>query len=261
MKNNYLDKIYNLKNKNVVIIGAGGHICSKLSEGFYNCGCNLALIDIRYKKLKIVKESICSKNGASIELFKMDASIKNHHTEVLKKILKKFNSIDVLINGAGINDSTPFFNINYKKWKNVMDSQINATFFGCQVFGKHMTNNKKGSIINISSASSGPPLSKAYAYSAAKASIKNLTFNLAREWAQDNVRVNALKPGFFPTEWNIKNFINDKRKKDIFRHTPMNRFGKTSELIGGALYLAGDSSKFVTGTELTIDGGFSCMTI
>ena len=91
--------------------------------------------------------------------------------------------------------------------------------------------------------------------------IKNLTYNLAREWAKNNVRVNALKPGFFPTKWNIKNFIDDKRKKQILNHTPMNRFGETSELIGGALYLASDASKFVTGTELTIDGGFSCMTI
>ena len=75
MKNNYLDKIYNLKNKNVVIIGAGGHICSKLSEGFYSCGCNIALLDIRYKKLQIVKESIYSKGDSSIELFKMDACL------------------------------------------------------------------------------------------------------------------------------------------------------------------------------------------
>ena len=124
-----------------------------------------------------------------------------------------------------------------------------------------MLNKKKGSIINISSASSGPPLSKAFAYSVSKASIKNLTYNLAREWAKNNVRVNALKPGFFPTKWNIKNFIDNKRKKQILNHTPMNRFGETSELIGGALYLASDASKFVTGTELTIDGGFSCMTI
>ena len=261
MNKSYLDKLHNLKNKNVVIIGAGGHICSKLAEGFYNCGCNIALLDIRLEKIKKVRDLIYSKNGGSIEIFEMDASIKKSHIETLKKIKKKFTNIDIIINGAGINDSTPFLDIDEKNWRNVMDSQISATFYGCQVFGEHMIKNKSGSIINISSASSGPPLSKAFAYSAAKAGIKNLTFNLAREWAQSNVRVNALKPGFFPTKWNIKNFIDNKRKREIFKHTPMNRFGKTDELIGGAIYLASDASKFVTGTELTIDGGFTCMTI
>ena len=261
MIDSYLYKLFNLQNKNIIIIGAGGHICSKLAEGFYKCGSNLALIDIRYNKIKLVKENINSQNNQMIELFQMDASIKKDHEVTLKKIKKKFKSIDVIINGAGINDATPFFDISYKNWLNVIDSQLTATFFGCQVFGKEMLNKKKGSIINISSASSGPPLSKAFAYSVSKASIKNLTYNLAREWAKSNVRVNALRPGFFPTKWNIKNFIDNKRKKQILNHTPMNRFGETSELIGGALYLASDASKFVTGTELTIDGGFSCMTI
>ena len=189
----------------------------------------LALLDIRYEKLKTVKENIYSSEKGSIELFEMDASIKKDHEITLKKIKKITKSIDVIINGAGINDATPFFDIDYKNWKKVIDSQITATFFSCQVFGKEMVSNKHGSIINISSASSGPPLSKAFAYSVSKASIKNLTFNLAREWAKNDVRVNALRPGFFPT-MNIKNI--DSKKKQILEHTPMYRFGETTELIG-----------------------------
>ena len=124
-----------------------------------------------------------------------------------------------------------------------------------------MVKNQKGSIINISSASAGPPLSKAFAYSASKAGIKNLTQNLGREWGKEGVRVNAIRPGFFPTEWNKKNFITPKRKKSILNHTPMNRYGNPNELIGAILWLASDSSSFVTGTEIAIDGGFSSMTI
>jgi NAD(P)-dependent dehydrogenase (short-subunit alcohol dehydrogenase family) len=119
----------------------------------------------------------------------------------------------------------------------------------------------KGSIINISSASADPALSKAFAYSAAKAGIRNLTQNLGREWATAGVRVNAIRPGFFPTEWNRKNFITPEREKAIINHTPMNRFGTPKELIGAAIFLASNASSFVTGSELIVDGGFSAMTI
>ena len=85
--------------------------------------------------------------------------------------------------------------------------KVASTFLSCQIFGKQMIKQKHGSILNISSASAGPPLSKAFAYSAAKSGIKNLTKNLAREWATKGVRVNALRPGFFPTQWSMENFI------------------------------------------------------
>jgi NAD(P)-dependent dehydrogenase (short-subunit alcohol dehydrogenase family) len=133
--------------------------------------------------------------------------------------------------------------------------------FSCQVFGQAMTQQKSGSIINISSASADPALSKAYAYSAAKAGIRNLTQNLGREWAQFGVRVNAIRPGFFPTEWNRKNFITKERETAILSHTPMNRFGETYELVGATIFLASEASSFVTGSELVVDGGFSAMTI
>ena len=98
-------------------------------------------------------------------------------------------------------------------------------------------------------------------YSVAKAGIKYLTQNLAREWGTKGVRVNAIRQGFFPTDWNLKNFIDDKRKKEILGHTPMNRFGNPDELTGAILWLSSDAAGFVTGSEVSVDGGFSCMTI
>ena len=118
-----------------------------------------------------------------------------------------------------------------------------------------------GSIINFASVSIGPPLSKAFVYSIAKAGVANLTQNLAREWAPHHVRVNALRPGFFPTAWSMTHFIDAKRKADILRHTPMGRFGKPEELIGAILWLASDAASFVTGSIVTIDGGFTAMSI
>ena len=124
-----------------------------------------------------------------------------------------------------------------------------------------MLDRGNGSIINISSASAGHPCLKAFSYSVAKAGIYNLTQNLGREWAKKGVRVNALRPGFFPTEWNRKNFISKEREAAILGHTPMERFGEPNELVGAILWLASDASCFVTGAEITVDGGFSCMTI
>ena len=174
---NFIDELFNLRNKNVVIIGAGGHLCSQMAHGFANSKCNLALLDKKKKKLIQLMKQLDNKKELNIFNHKLDACIKNDHIKKKKKILKTFDKIDVLINGAGINDSTPFLQIPLKNWHNVINSQLTATFLGCQVFGEHMLQNKSGSIINISSASSWPPLSKAFAYSAAKSSIKNLTAN------------------------------------------------------------------------------------
>ena len=88
-----------------------------------------------------------------------------------------------------------------------------------------------------------------------------LTQNLAREWAPYNVRVNALRPGFFPTEWSMKHFIDEDRKAKILGHTPMGRFGRPDELIGAVLWLASDAASFVTGSIVAVDGGFTAMTI
>ena len=169
--------------------------------------------------------------------------------------------MDILVNGAGINAPTPVLEIDAEEWYAVLDSQITATLYGCQVFGKHMLDVGAGSIINISSASAGPPLSKAFTYSVAKAGIKNLTQNLAREWGTQGVRVNAIRPGFFPTEWNRKNFITAEREASILGHTPMARYGEPDELVGAILWLASEAAGFVTGAEIAVDGGFSCMTI
>ena len=95
----------------------------------------------------------------------------------------------------------------------------------------------------------------------AKAGIKNLTQNIAREWGTLGVRVNALRPGFFPTEWSKKNFITKEREAAILGHTPMKRYGIPDELVGATLWLASDAAGFVTGSEINVDGGFTAMTI
>jgi NAD(P)-dependent dehydrogenase (short-subunit alcohol dehydrogenase family) len=249
-----------LNSKVAAITGGGGFLCSEMAYALAKCGVSVAVLDMREEKAVAVSNTIRSFGGKAFPMA-MDVTKKDNHMRVFERVINEFGDIDILINGAGINAPTPFFDITLEEWHTILDSHITGTFLACQVFGRYMVQKRKGSIINISSASSGPPLSKAFTYSVAKAGIKNLTQNLAREWAPYNVRVNALRPGFFPTEWSKKNFITPEREKAILGHTPMGRYGKPEELIGAVLWLSSEAASFVTGAEIAVDGGFSCMTI
>lgn len=254
-------KLFSLEKKVVVAIGAGGHICSALARGFSEAGAKVAVCDLRLEKAEVVTKSINALYPNSAMAFEVDASSKDSLSKLLDGVQASLGKVDVALNGAGTNSPKPFLEISTEDWNSIFQTQLIATMYGCQVFGEHMLQNGSGSIINISSASADPALSKAFAYSAAKAGIRNLTQNLGREWGMSGVRVNAIRPGFFPTEWNRKNFITPEREAAILGHTPMGRFGETEELIGAAVFLASSASNFVTGSEIIVDGGFSAMTI
>ncbi len=256
----YLTKLFGLKGKTAAVIGAGGYLCSEMAAALANAGAAVAILDKNGERVKAVTERLKNDGVDAIGLT-IDVVDKTSHEKALDAILKRFGDIHILINGAGINAPTPVFDITIEEWNSVLAVHITGTMFACQVFGRHMVKNKYGSIINMSSVSAGPALSKAFTYSVAKAGIKNLTQNLAREWAPYNVRVNALRPGFFPTEWSKKNFIDPNRERAIIGHTPMKRYGKPEELVGAVLWLASDAASFVTGAQITVDGGFTAMTI
>lgn len=256
----YLTELFGLQGKVAAVIGAGGFLCSEMALSLSKAGVRVAVIDKNEGGLEKVTAAI-RRNGGEAASFGLDVTRKEDHERVLAGIEAEFGRVDILINGAGINAPTPILNISEQEWQSIMDVNLKGTLFGCQVFGKHMIENRKGSIINISSVSAGPPLSKAFTYSVTKAGVYNLTQNLAREWAPFGVRVNALRPGFFPTEWSLKHFIDDERKKAILGHTPMGRYGEPRELVGAVLWLSSDAASFVTGALVTIDGGFTAMTI
>jgi NAD(P)-dependent dehydrogenase (short-subunit alcohol dehydrogenase family) len=259
--NTYLNQLFNIEGRVAAVTGAGGHLCSEMARGFARAGCAVAVLDLRLEKALAVEAELKAEGFNKVMALAIDVAKKEQHVAALEAILARFGQLDILVNGAGTNGPTPFFDLSLDEWYSILDSQLTGTFLGCQVFGKYMVNRGQGSIINISSASAGPPLSKAFTYSIAKAGILNLTQNLGREWGAKGVRVNALRPGFLPTDWNRKNFITPEREKAILDHTPMARFGQPSELVGATLWLASDAASFVTGAEVAVDGGFSCMTI
>jgi NAD(P)-dependent dehydrogenase (short-subunit alcohol dehydrogenase family) len=256
----YLSQIFNLKGKVAALTGAGGLLVGEMSRGLARAGVKIALLDNNLETIGCLREEIVQNGGEALAL-KVDVTQKTDFTTALHAILTAYGDVDILINGAGANAPTPFFDIPVEEWNAILAVQLTGTMLGCQVFGEYMVAKNKGSIINISSASAGPPLSKAFTYSVAKAGVKNLSQNLAREWATQGVRVNTIRPGFFPSEFMKKKFLTTERINAILTHTPMKRFGEASELAGAVLWLSSDAASFVTGAEITVDGGFTAMTI
>ncbi|HXG54553.1 MAG TPA: SDR family oxidoreductase [Vicinamibacterales bacterium] len=256
----YLGELFGVEGRVAALTGAGGHLVGEMARAVARAGMKVAVLDSRLAKAEAVAAGIREAGGVAIPL-EVDVRHRLHFDRALQEILREFGRLDCVLNGAGINAPTPFFDITVDEWNDIFQVQLTGTMLGCQVFGRHLVDQGRGSIINISSASSGPPLSRAFTYSAAKAAIKNLSQNLAREWAPYNVRVNALRPGFFPTEWSMQHFITKERESAILGHTPMQRYGRPEELVGAVIWLFSDAASFVTGAEIEVDGGFTAMTI
>lgn len=256
----FLTELFNLEGKVAAVTGAGGYLCGEMSMALARAGVKVAVLDKDLARARATVDRVNAAGGTA-QAMAVDVVQRESHKRALAATLDWYGQVDILINGAGVNAPTAFDEITIEEWNTVIATHVTGTFLACQVFGRYMLDRRRGSIINISSASSGPPLSKAFAYSVAKAGVKNLTQNLAREWAPYGVRVNVLRPGFFPTEWSMEHFITPERERAILNHTPMGRYGRPSELTGAVLWLASDAAGFVTGAEITVDGGFTAMTI
>lgn len=253
--------MFSLEGKVAVVGGGGGVLAGAMAEGLARAGASIAVFDFHKENGEARAASIRAGGGRAIAIHG-DASKRADIEAALDATLAAFSRVDILINAAGVNSGTPFFEITEAEWQRILDTNLKSVFLSCQVFGKAMIDaGRGGSIINISSVSSGPPLSKVFTYSVTKAGVNQITQFLAREWAPYKVRVNAIRPGFFPAEQN-RALLTPERTAQIMAHNPMKRFGEAHELVGAVLYLASEeASSFVTGTILTVDGGFTAMTI
>lgn len=256
----YMTDLFNLHGRVAALTGAGGHLAGEMARGLAKSGVKVGVLDINVEAGERTAQAIRDAGGDAVALG-LDVRRKADYEEALQAILTRWGRLDFAVFGAGTNAPTPFADISIDEWNDILAVQLTGTMLGCQVFGGHMVAQRRGSIVTIASVSSGPPLSKAFTYSVAKAGVTNLTQNLAREWARANVRVNALRPGFFPTDWSMKHFITPEREAAILGHTPMRRYGRPAELVGAVLWLLSDAASFVTGAEIAVDGGFTAMTI
>lgn len=270
----------NLKNKVVVVTGAGGILCSHLAKAVALCGAKVALLDINKKAAEQSAEEILALGGIA----------KGYEANVLKKesldlcheeIVKDFGVCDILINGAGGNNPRAttdneyaeledeakniktFFDLDQNGVEFVFNLNFLGTLIPTQVFAKDMIGRKDCSILNISSMNAYTPLTKIPAYSGAKAAVSNFTQWLAVHFSHIGIRVNAIAPGFFSTKQNEKLLWNSdgtptSRTGKILAATPMGRFGVVDDLVGTTLFLLSpEAAGFVTGVCIPIDGGFS----
>lgn len=264
--------------KVVVITGAGGVLCSEMAKAYAMSGAKVALLDLHLesaeKKANEIKELGFVAKGYAANVLDMDSLEKAH-----EEILKDFGKCDILINGAGgnspkatttdefykekVDESTiSFFDLKQDGFNFVFNLNILGTLLPTQVFAKDMLGKQGCSILNISSMNAFTPLTKIPAYSAAKAGVSNFTKWLATHFAKENIRVNAIAPGFFATAQNQALLFNQdgtptERTHKILNNTPMGRFGTPDELLGAVLFFSSSSASFITGVVLPIDGGFS----
>lgn len=253
--------LFDLSGKTAVIIGGNSTLGGSMAIALGGHGANVAIVGRNAEKSQLVKQEIDAIGGQA-KVFTADTTSADDLKRVLSEVLEWTGRVDVLMNCPGKNSPTPFFELSMEEWDSIMDVNLKGVVLACQIFGKQMVDaGEGGSIINISSVSSDPPLSRVFTYSASKAGVNSITKFLAREFAPARVRVNAIIPGFFPAEQNRK-ILSPERIESIMRHTPMNRFGEARELQGAAVFLASEqASSFVTGALVRVDGGFGAMTI
>ncbi|MFP6901708.1 MAG: SDR family oxidoreductase [Opitutales bacterium] len=257
----YLEELFGLSGQTAVVIGGTGELCGAMAIGLAKAGAEVVIVGRNQEKANEKLAAIESSGGVGY-FVPCDVGGSGAFQRLLDEVVGKSGKVDVLVNGAGVNSPTPFFDIQEDEFQRIIDVNLKAVLLACQAFGKHMVDRGDGgSIINVGSVSGLNPLSKVFTYSATKGAVHNLSKNLAREWAPHRVRVNVLVPGFFPAEQNRKVLTPD-RIKAIMKHTPMDRFGDKEELIGATLLLASNKAgSFVTGTETIVDGGYSAMTV
>ena len=174
------------------------------------------------------------------------------------KVMSQFCRLDVVINSAGINIRHPIEEFPFDEYKQVIDINLIGTWLCCRAAGRIMKPAGRGSVINVSSTLGAVGLEDRSAYTSSKSGVIGMTRAIAKEWAEHGPRCNALCPGPFLTEMNLPLLDQPERVEKLIRLTAMNRWAELPEIMGAALFLASDASSYVTGSELYVDGGWTC---
>jgi len=278
MKKNVFD---HLQNKVCVLTGGGGAIGSSLAVFLARRGIKMAILDLNGESAAKVADKIKQEIGTRALGLETNVLIRESLEEAKKEINTNLGPIDFLVNAAGGNSpkgttelefldspskeslANSFYGMDVEGFSKVYDLNFNGTLLPTMIFTQNMLENGGGAVVNFSSMSAFHPLTRVGAYSAAKAAVSNFTEWLAVHLARQNIRVNAVAPGFFVGEQNRFLLFDENtgeltaRGKKIIDNTPMGRFGEYDEIHGTVLYLLSDLAKFVTGVVLPVDGGFN----
>jgi len=255
----YLD-MFKLTDRVALVTGAGRGIGLACAEALAEAGARVVVAD-RDAGLAEQGRTTLQAKGAKAEAVVMDVTDSAGVTRVADELVSRHGKIDILVNSAGIARSeTPAEKVTDEHWLNVLDVNLNGTFWCCRAFGAHMLQAKSGAIVNIGSMSGfivNKPQEQSY-YNASKAAVHHLTKSLAAEWGARGVRVNAVAPTYIATPLNEFVKSNPAMYDAWIGGTPMARLGKVEEIASVVLFLASDAASLMTGSIVLADGGYTC---
>jgi len=257
-----LNNIFSLKNKVAIVTGAASGLGKAIAKGFHDYGANVVIADIDKNEADKTAKSL----GADSLSVKVNIANEEQVMQLVKKVSKEFGKIDILVNNAGIGipkrdgKPVPLVELSQPEWEKVMGVNLTGTFLCVRHVGRYMIHEKKGKIINIASMSgfvANKKLTGSGVYCVSKAGVIMLTKSLAEEWAEYNIHVNCISPGYMETQQNVKMRKNPTISQMQLNLIPFQRYGKPEEIVGAAILLASEASSYMTGSNIVIDGGYS----
>jgi NAD(P)-dependent dehydrogenase (short-subunit alcohol dehydrogenase family) len=247
---------FDLTGRTAVVTGSTRGLGRAFAQALAEAGANVVIVGRDASEAAAVSEEICTLGVASLGVA-ADVTSRDDVERLLEQTVNEFGRADILVNNAGVCIHKPAVDVTDDEWRYVMGVNVDGLWIASQVFGRHMIASGGGSMINIGSMSASIVNRPQWqpAYNASKAAVHHLTRSLAAEWAQHNVRVNALAPGYMHTDMSP---IDDPQfQRYWIEDTPQQRAGEPDELGGAVVFLASSASSFMTGSVLTIDGGYS----
>ncbi len=250
-----IKKLLDLSGRVAIVTGGSVGLGRQMAEGLAEMGANLVLC-ARKKERCLQAAAELQKLGVEVLALGCDVKQPSSIQEVADAAVKQFGRIDILINNAGTSWGAPVEAMTLEQWNKVIETNLTGTFLFSQAAGKVMVPQRRGKIINIASVAGlrgAPPEFQAIGYHASKGGVIAFTKDLACKWGIHNIQVNAIAPGWFPT--NMSRVVIEQNKDAFLSKIPLRRFGNEHDLKGAAVYLSSDASDYVTGHVLVVDGG------
>jgi len=254
------DLCYKIKGQTAIVTGASSGLGISFAEALAEEGVNLVIGARRYEKLVKVAEELTRKHHVEVIPTKTDVSKEVDVANMIKIANERFGSLEIIVNNAGIASLSPSIDMTLEEWKKVIDINLTGVFLCARAAAREMMKQKYGKIINIASIYGAVgDIFHAAPYYASKGAVINLTRGFAIEWAPYRINVNAIAPGFFPSEMTEQVFKDEDAMKHIISRTPLGRTGDPIDLKAALLYLASPASNYVTGQTLFVDGGWTAL--